>query len=71
MNFFEKLCAASQANNSLLCVGLDPYQQMITTPEDLVALNRHIINATIDLACAYKPNLAIYEGMGEAGLSAL
>ena len=71
MNFFEKLASTSQKNNSLLCVGLDPYQQMITTEDDLVSLNRHIIHATVDLACAYKPNLAIYEGMGKEGLAAL
>jgi len=71
MNFVEKLATASQKNNSLLCVGLDPYQKMITTTEELVSLNRLIIEATAELSCAYKPNLAIYEGMGEAGLSAL
>ena len=71
MNFFEKLASASRKNNSLLCVGLDPYQKMITTANELVSLNRLIIKATADLACAYKPNLAIYEGMGEEGLSAL
>ena len=73
MDFFKKLASASQKNNSLLCVGLDPYQtmRMITTESELVSLNRHIIEATLDLACAYKPNLAIYEGMGKDGLSAL
>ncbi len=71
MNFIEKLTIASQRNNSLLCVGLDPYQKMVTTEEDLVSLNRLIIEATADLSCAYKPNLAIYEGMGKEGLSAL
>ncbi len=71
MNFIEKLTIASQRNNSLLCVGLDPYQKMITTEEELVFLNSLIIEATVDVACAYKPNLAIYEGMGKEGLSAL
>lgn len=74
MNFFEKLALASQKNNSLLCVGLDPDPQMIlpdTNTNNVVALNRLIIEATVDLACAYKPNLAIYESMGIEGLSAL
>ncbi len=71
MNFIEKLTTTSQKNNSFLCVGLDPYQKMITTTEELVSFNRLIIEATFDLACAYKPNLAIYEGMGEVGLAAL
>ena len=74
MNFFEKLALASQKNNSLLCVGLDPTPEMIlpnTNTNNTVAFNRLIIEATVDLACAYKPNLAIYESMGIEGLSAL
>lgn len=71
MNFRQKLAITSQRNNSLLCVGLDPYQKMITTKDELFSLNHLIIEATADLACAYKPNLAIYEGMGTEGLSAL
>ena len=70
MNFFEKLRETSQKNNSLLCVGLDPDLNMI--PDDrVIAFNERIIEATFDLACAYKPNLAIYESMGTEGLLAL
>ena len=70
MNFSEKLAITSQKNNSLLCVGLDPDLNMI--PDDsVVAFNERIIEATINLACAYKPNLAIYESMGIEGLKAL
>jgi orotidine-5'-phosphate decarboxylase len=70
MNFREKLATASIENNSLLCVGLDPDPSMIAD-EFVVALNQRIIEATIDLVCAYKPNLAIYESMGKGGLLAL
>lgn len=70
MNFFEKLTNAAQQNNSLLCVGLDPDLTMIPE-QDVVFLNSLIIEATADLVCAYKPNLAIYEAMGREGLSAL
>ncbi|MBI4187777.1 MAG: orotidine-5'-phosphate decarboxylase [Chloroflexi bacterium] len=70
MNFFENLTKVSQQNKSLLCVGLDPDVNMI--PNDrLVAFNHNIIEATFDLACSYKPNLAIYESMGIDGLLAL
>ena len=70
MNFFEKLRIASQENDSLLCVGLDPAPSMI--PDDRVAhFNHLIIKATTHIACAYKPNLAIYEAMGIEGLLAL
>ena len=33
--------------------------------------NRRIIDATHDLVCAYKPNLAFYEAMGERGIKTL
>ena len=70
MDFFEQLANASQKNNSLLCVGLDPDVNMI--PDDrVIAFNYRIIEATFDLTCAYKPNLAIYESMGTEGLKAL
>jgi orotidine-5'-phosphate decarboxylase len=38
---------------------------------DVAAFNRAIIEATADLVCAYKPNLAFYEALGERGLTAL
>ena len=57
-------------NNSLLCVGLDPRPER--TPEDaILSFNKRIIDATRDLVCAYKPNIAFYEAQGIAGLQAL
>jgi orotidine-5'-phosphate decarboxylase len=38
---------------------------------DVAAFNRSIVDATKDLVCAYKPNLAFYEALGLRGLSAL
>ena len=37
----------------------------------ILEFNRQIIEATQDLVCAYKPNLAFYEAMGEDGIKAL
>jgi len=37
----------------------------------VLEFNREIIDATSDLACAYKPNLVFYEAMGIYGLRAL
>jgi orotidine-5'-phosphate decarboxylase len=37
----------------------------------LVRFNGEIIDATADLVCAYKPNIAFYERWGAPGLSAL
>jgi orotidine-5'-phosphate decarboxylase len=40
--------------------------------DDVGAFNRAIIDATSDLVCAYKPNVAFYEGLGpEKGYAAL
>ena len=68
--FFAKLRQASQSNHSFLCVGLDPHPSLL--PEkDVAVFNRAIIEATADLACCYKPNLAFYEAMGPQGLEVL
>lgn len=61
---------------SFLCVGLDPDPAKIPThlqsePDPVFAFNKAIIDATIDLAVAYKPNIAFFESMGEPGMRAL
>lgn len=37
----------------------------------VLEFNRAIVDATADLACAFKPNIAFYEALGMAGLRAL
>lgn len=66
--FKDKLARIVDANKSLLCVGLDPH---IVPPSRVSEFNRVIIEATHDLVCAYKPNFAIYDGMGPEGEAAL
>jgi len=39
--------------------------------ERVVEFNRQIVEATADLVCAYKPNSAFYEALGEDGFHAL
>lgn len=39
--------------------------------ERVVEFNRRIVEATVDLACAYKPNAAFYEALGAGGFRAL
>lgn len=59
-----------QRNKSLLCVGLDPDPGLM--PQiGLLEFNKAIINATSDIVCTYKPNLAFYEALGIEGLTAL
>ena len=69
-SFVQNLEAASQANRSLLCVGLDPDPERMPV-RDVFAFNQAIVDATRGLVCAYKPNLAFYEAQGLEGLKAL
>jgi len=71
MNFIDKLLGASRNTKSLLCVGLDPDPKLMPPKLSVFEFNREIIDATSDLVCAYKPNLAFYEALGIEGLKAL
>lgn len=61
---------------SFLCVGLDTDLKKIPAhilkeKDPVFAFNKAIIDATHDLAVAYKPNLAFYECLGPAGWESL
>ena len=76
MKFTDKLLKIQRKNRSLLCVGLDtdPAKlppHLAKTKNAVTTFNRHIIEATSDLVCAYKLNLAFYEALGEGGWHAL
>ena len=71
MNFVEKLTSAARKNKSLLCVGLDPDPRLMPDKLGVFEFNKAIIDATADLVCAYKPNFAFYEALGNEGLDAL
>jgi len=70
-NFMEKLTQASQKNQSLLCIGLDPDLGLMPDNMKVIDFNREIIDATADLVCAYKLNLAFYEVLGDEGTDTL
>lgn len=74
--FREKLLAASRRNDTLLCVGLDIDPSRVPAslrdgPGWIERFNRGIVEATSDLVCAYKPNLAFYEALGAEGWEGL
>jgi orotidine-5'-phosphate decarboxylase len=71
MNFIEKLQKATIKNQSLVCVGLDPDPKQMPDRIGVYDFNKAIIDATSDLVCAYKPNLAFYEALGVEGMDAL
>jgi orotidine-5'-phosphate decarboxylase len=70
MKFTDKLLHASRKNNSWLCIGLDPDPELMPRV-GVPQFNKAIIEATSDLVCAYKPNLAFYEALGTEGLAIL
>jgi orotidine 5'-phosphate decarboxylase subfamily 2 len=76
LSFLEKLDQAVKKNNSLLCLGLDIDLSRIPDnfhkgDDPIFLFNREIVDATKDLVCAFKPNMAFYEMYGVYGLSSL
>jgi orotidine-5'-phosphate decarboxylase len=76
MVFAHKLTTAQRMNDSWLCIGLDPVRARLPeitsmTQDPLLTFGRAIVEATADLVCAYKPNLAFWLAEGPAGLQAL
>ena len=71
MTFTQKLEKACRTNNSLLCVGLDPDPTKIPVGHSVTSFCQTIIRATAPYVCAYKPNLAFFEALGEDGFKIL
>lgn len=73
----QQLTELIKIKRSYLCVGLDtdiekiPAWMLDQFADPVFEFNRRIIDATIDLAIAYKPNLAFYESRGSKGWSSL
>ncbi|MFZ6767886.1 orotidine-5'-phosphate decarboxylase [Undibacterium sp. Di26W] len=68
MRFIEKLSAAWTANNSLLCVGLDPDvsrfpAELAGKPDAIFTFCKTVIDATADLACSFKPQIAYFAAL--------
>ena len=61
--------------SQFLGAGMDSQAESVDradrTCEALLAWNRAVIEATSDLVCCYKPNIAFYEAMGKAGMGLL
>jgi orotidine-5'-phosphate decarboxylase len=72
MTFRDKLIAIQRNQHSLVCIGLDSDPHLLPnhlrgSADGVLEFNRRIIEATQDLVCAYKPNLAFYEALGSRG----
>jgi orotidine-5'-phosphate decarboxylase len=68
MSFIEKLKDAWKRTNSLVCVGLDPDlarfpRHLEKNAEAIFRFNKEIVDATHDLVCAYKPQIAYFSAV--------
>lgn len=64
-SFIDRLNSAWAARNSLLCVGLDPDPtrfpaHLAGRPDAIFEFCRTIVDATADLVCAFKPQIAYF-----------
>jgi orotidine-5'-phosphate decarboxylase len=65
MTFIQRLRHAWEQQQSLLCVGLDPNpaklpKYLAGTAHPIFEFGRAIVDATADLVCAFKPQIAYY-----------
>jgi orotidine-5'-phosphate decarboxylase len=68
VTFIEKLSAVWNAHDSLLCVGLDPDTSKFPArlqgqPGAIATFCKAIIDATADVACAFKPQIAYFAAL--------
>ena len=73
MSFFSQLEARVREIDSLLCVGLDPHLDDLSTPDAPAALEfcLRLIAETAEFAAAFKPNAAFFEALGPRGVVVL
>jgi orotidine-5'-phosphate decarboxylase len=72
----QQLISIIRSKKSFLCVGLDSDfdkipEHLKNSDDPVFEFNRRIIDATMQYAVAYKPNLAFYESRGIEGLKSL
>ncbi|EIM04812.1 MULTISPECIES: orotidine-5'-phosphate decarboxylase [Rhodanobacter] len=68
MHFMQSLQQAWTRNHSLVCVGLDPEPakfpaQLRDAPDAVFDFCRAIVDATADLVCAFKPQIAHFAAL--------
>ena len=73
---YNEIISLVKERKSFLCIGLDSDPQKIPQhlhkyDDPVFEFNKQIVDATIDLSLAYKPNLAFYESSGLKGWQSL
>lgn len=74
--FGDRLARRAAEVDSLLCIGLDPAigrmpEGIPDTADGVIEFCERLVDATADLALAFKPNLAFFLAYGADGLDAL
>src|SRR5918999_5797729 len=72
MGFHDRLAKAWSTSGSMLCVGLDPDPASFPAPLDeapdaIVRFCTAIVDATADLVCAFKPQIAHFAAQRAEG----
>ncbi|BCE00438.1 orotidine-5'-phosphate decarboxylase [Marinicellulosiphila megalodicopiae] len=70
MSFIEQINKQRIKNNSMVCVGLDPFVEKMpiefqNSKTGIFDFNKAIIDATYDVVCSYKPQFAHYAAIGQ------
>lgn len=70
MNFMQALATTRDRNRSMLCAGLDPEPEKFParlrgSADATFEFCRAIVDATADLVCAFKPQIAHFAARGE------
>lgn len=72
--FAQRLAESAARAGSWLCVGLDPEPDAFPAgmgADETLEFLLGVIEATAEVACAYKPNAAFFEALGSVGHEAL
>ncbi|MBP1704774.1 MAG: pyrF [Chloroflexi bacterium] len=74
--YLERLAARAAATGSVLCVGIDPDPGALPAgfSPDVAGVERFarlLVEASVPVATAFKPNVAFFEALGSAGVAAL
>jgi orotidine-5'-phosphate decarboxylase len=76
MNATDQLIQIQERNKSMICLGLDLDPKRMPTEyaksaRTMFDFAHRVIEATSDMVCAYKPNIAFFESLGTDGWSLL
>ena len=71
VSFNQRLIDRANEINSYLCVGIDISPELLGSDniDDLIYHSKLVVDATREIALAYKPNFAFFERWGSKGFT--